>query len=46
MDASLLAVVGYALLSGELCVLVRSEHAITVPGDIVVVGDKMDVKSA
>ena len=28
---------GYALLSGELCVLVRLEHVITVPGDTVVV---------
>ena len=44
--ASLLVVVGYVLLSGELCVLVRSEHVIPVPGDTVVVGDKVGVKSA
>ena len=41
MHASLHAVLGYVLLGGELCVLVGSEHVITVPGDTVV-----DVKSA
>ena len=46
MHASLLAVLGYVLLGSELCVFVRSEHVITVPGDTVVVGDKVDVKSA
>ena len=46
MHASLLAVLGYVLLSGELCVLVGSEHVINVPGDTAVVGDKVDVKSA
>ena len=46
MHASLLAVLGYVLLSCELCVLVGSEHVINVPGDTAMVGDKVDVKSA
>ena len=33
MHASLLEVLGYVLFSGELCVLVDSEHIITVPDD-------------
>ena len=46
MHASLLVVLGYVLLDSELCVLVGSEHVITVPSDTAVVGDKVDVKSA
>ena len=46
MLAYLYVVVGYVLLSGEFCVLVRLEHVIPVPGDTVVVGDKVGVKSA
>ena len=46
MHASLLAVFGYTLLGDELCVLGRSEHVITVPGDTVVVGDNVEVRSA
>ena len=46
MHASLLAVFGYTLLGDELCVLGRSEHVITVPGDTVVVGGNVEVRSA
>ena len=44
--SSLLAVLGYALLCGEVNVPVRSEHVTTVPGDTVVVGDSVEVMSA
>ena len=46
LHASLLAVFGYVLLGDELCVVGRSEHVITVPGDTVVVGDNVEVRSA
>ena len=44
--SSLLAVLGYALLCGEVNVPVRSEHVTTVPGDTLVVGDSVEVMSA
>ena len=37
---------GYVLLGGKCCVLVGSEHVTTVPGDTIVVGVNVDVKSA
>ena len=46
LHSSLLAVLGYALLCGEVNVPVRSEHVTTVPGDTVVVGDSVEVMSA
>ena len=46
LHASLLAVFAYVLLSDELCVVGRSEHVITVPGDTVVVGDNVEVRLA
>ena len=45
-DGSLLAVLGYALLCGEVSVPVRSEHVTTVSGDTLVVGDSVEVMSA
>ena len=44
--AYILEMFGYVLLDGECCVLVGSEHVTTVPGDTMVVGVNVDVKSA
>ena len=44
LHAGLLAMYGYDLLS-ELPTI-RSEHVTIVPGDTVVLGDKVEVKSA
>ena len=46
LHSSLLAVLGYALLCGEVNVPVRSEHVTTVPGDTLVVGVSVEVMSA
>ena len=44
--AGLLAAFGYCLLCGERCGISRSKHVITVPGDTLVVGDKVEIKFA
>ena len=46
LHSSLLAVLGYALLCGEVNVPVRSEHVTTVPGDTLAVGVSVEVMSA
>ena len=46
LHGSLLAVLGYALLCGEVSVPVRSEHVTTVPGYTLVVGDSVEIMSA
>ena len=45
LHANLLATFGYDLLCGKLCGISRSEHVTTVPGDRVVLGDKVEVMS-